>query len=169
MGTNPLVQYLLQPVLFLGVIFHLLMGIKLELQNKAARPVKYAFNNASANSSWMSRNMIITGIMILLFLTLHLIDFFFPTINAHYITNEHLDSYEMVIAKFSNVAFVAVYVVAFVFLSLHLLHGFQSAFQSVGFRHNRYTPVIKKLGNLYAVIIPLGYAIIALYHYANSL
>lgn len=169
MGTNPLVQYLLQPVLFFGVIFHLLMGIKLELQNKAARPVKYAFNNASANSSWMSRNMIITGIMILLFLTLHLIDFFFPTINAHYITNEHLDSYEMVVAKFSNVAFVAVYVVAFVFLSLHLLHGFQSAFQSVGFRHNRYTPVIKKLGNLYAVIIPLGYAIIALYHYANSL
>jgi succinate dehydrogenase / fumarate reductase cytochrome b subunit len=168
MGTNPVVQYALQPVLFFGLFFHLIMGMILEVKNNKARPVKYAFNKPGENSSWASRNMIISGVMVLLFLGLHLVDFFFPSIEAHYVTHEPLDSYTMVVERFQNPVFVGVYVVAFVFLALHLLHGFQSAFQSVGFRHNRYTPIIKKLGNLYAVIVPLGFIYIALYHYLIS-
>ena len=58
MGTNPLVQFALQPILAFGVIFHLAMGMKLELQNRAARPVNYAYNKPNENSTWMSRNKI---------------------------------------------------------------------------------------------------------------
>jgi succinate dehydrogenase / fumarate reductase, cytochrome b subunit len=177
MGTNPLVQFLLQPVLLFGVIFHLAMGIVLDAKNKSARPVKYQMNSASANSSWMSRNMIITGLMILAFLCLHFYDFWFPEIKTKYIDgdlsgllpNGDLRYFEELVHKFHNPMRVALYCVSFIFLSLHLLHGFQSSFQSVGFRHNRYTPTIKKLGNLYAIIIPAGFVFIALFHYINSL
>ncbi|WP_196886940.1 succinate dehydrogenase cytochrome b subunit [Aureivirga sp. CE67] len=169
MGTNPFVQYALQPVLFFGIIYHLIMGMYLDAKNKGARGGKYAKNNAAANASWMSRNMIITGVMILLFICLHMVDFFFPTIKAHYIDHTHLDAYEMVVAKFANPVFVLIYVVAFAFLALHLLHGFQSAFQSVGFNNRKYTPAIKKLGTIYAIAVPVGYMFIAVFHYINSL
>lgn len=169
MGTNPLIQYVLQPVLFFGIIFHLIMGIYLDIKNKAARPVKYAMNKPGENASWVSRNMIITGIMVLLFIGLHMVNFFIPSINAHYITHDHLDSYQMVVTKMTEPLYVGIYILAFIFLSLHLMHGFQSAFQSVGFNHKKYTPVIKKLGYLYAICVPLGNIIIAVFHYVNSL
>ena len=70
--------------------------------------------------------------------------------------------------KFHDPIRTGIYIVAFVFLSLHLLHGFQSAFQSVGFRHNKYTPVIQKSGNLYAIAVPLGFIIIAVFHFING-
>ena len=71
--------------------------------------------------------------------------------------------------KFTDPIRVGLYAVSFVFLALHLLHGFQSAFQSVGFNHNRYTPSIKKLGNIYAIVVPLGFIFIALFHYVSQL
>ena len=176
MGTNPLVQYLIQPILLFGVLFHLGMGIKLELQNRAARPIKYAMNKPSENAPWMSRNMIITGMMVMLFLALHFYDFWFPEINTKFIigdmsglnTEGHLRYFEELQHKFVNPVRVGLYIVAFVFLALHLLHGFQSAFQSAGFNHNKYTPTIKKLGNLYAIIIPFGFIVIALFHHFAS-
>ena len=84
MGTNPLVQFSLQPVLIIGVIFHFVMGFVLELKNKSARQISYAKNNGAANSSWMSRSMIYSGLVILAFLVLHFIDFWFPEMNVKY-------------------------------------------------------------------------------------
>lgn len=175
MGTNPIVQFAIQPILLFAVVFHLIMGITLELKNKAARPIQYAMNKPNENSSWMSRNMVITGIMVLLFLGLHFYDFWIPEIKIKFIEgnmsglNEggELRFHEELIHKFIDPIRVVLYVLSFVFLSLHLLHGFQSAFQSVGFNHRKYTPIIKKLGNLYAIIIPLGFIIIALVHFFN--
>lgn len=180
MGTNPLVQFLLQPVLMFGVLFHLGMGIYLEQQNRAARPVKYAFNNPSANSTWMSRNMIITGIMVMLFLGLHMYDFWVHEMQVKYAGGDlsglvvpadaasGFRYYPELVAKFQSPVRVGIYVLSFVFLSLHLLHGFQSAFQSVGFRHRRYTPTIQKLGNIYAIAVPAGFVFIAVYHLING-
>lgn len=176
MGTNPVIQFLLQPVLAFGVVFHLGMGIKLELQNREARPVKYAVNKPGENATWMSRNMIITGIMIFLFLLLHFFDFWFPELKTKFIDGDltgltaegHFRYYEEIQHEFHNPIRVILYVLSFVFLSLHLMHGFQSAFQSVGFRHNNYTPIIKKLGTIYAIVIPLGFVFIALYHFINA-
>lgn len=176
MGTNPVVQFALQPVLAFGVIFHLGMGIALERQNNSARSVKYAMNKPNENSSWMSRNMIITGVMIMLFLGLHFYDFWFPELNVKFIQGDlsglneagQFRYYEELQHKFHDPIRTGLYVLSFLFLALHLLHGFQSAFQSVGFRHNRYTPMIKKLGDLYAILIPLGFVTIAVYHFLNA-
>ncbi len=180
MGTNPIVQIALQPVLAFGVIFHLMMGMRLELQNRASRPIKYAMNKPEENSSWMSRNMIITGIMIFLFLGLHFYDFWIPELNVKYIQGDmsglidpmNPDSgmryWEELHHKFHDPIRVGLYVLSFVFLALHLLHGFQSAFQSVGFNHRKYTPVIKKLSNIYAIVVPLGFIIIAVFHFLTQ-
>lgn len=172
MGTNPVVQFALQPVLIFGVVFHFVMGFILEIQNNKARNVSYAKNNGGANSTWMSRNMIWSGVAILAFIVLHFIDFWFPEINTKFIQGDwsglhdgQLRYYHELQEKFVNPARVAAYCVAFVFLGLHLAHGFTSAFQSVGAASLR-----KKLGTLgkaYAILVPLGFIIIALYHHLN--
>jgi len=173
MGTNPLVQYALQPVLLIGVIFHFVMGFVLELKNRKARQVSYAKNNGGANSSWMSRNMIWSGLAILAFMGLHFYDFWFPEINTKFIDgdwtgmhNGEFRYFHELQEKFLSPVRVGIYVLAFVFLALHLLHGFNSAFQSVG-ANNKYTKGLKTFGKLYAILIPLGFVIIALYHHFN--
>ena len=178
MGTFWAVQYLLQPVLIFGVIFHFVVGFILEIQNNKARQVKYAKNNGGANSSWMSRNMIWSGLAILAFMVLHFIDFWIPEINIKYIQGDMsglldpnvADSgyryYEELVHKFVSPIRVGAYVVAFVFLILHLLHGFDSAFQSVG-ANNKYTKGLKRFSKIYAIGIPLGFIFIALFHHFN--
>ncbi len=168
MGTNFVVQAILQPVLAFGVFFHLAMGIRLELMNRKARPVKYAYSKPGANSSWVSRNMIITGITVLLFLALHFYDFWIPELKIKYVDGLMDDTtryYPELLHKFENPVRVGLYVLSFVFLALHLLHGFQSAFQSMGARHKKYTPIIEKLGTAYAVLVPFGFIVIAIYHF----
>ena len=91
MGNNPLVQMILQPILILGVLFHFTMGFVLELQNAKSRVVKYKSYKGSANAPWVSRNMILSGIVILSFLVLHLYDFWFPEMNYKYIEILPLD------------------------------------------------------------------------------
>jgi len=168
MGYNFLVQAVLQPVLIFGILFHLGMGIYLEIKNKKAKGQKNVKNNAAANSSWMSRNMVITGIMIMLFIVLHMSDFWAHEMDYKYISalSEDPNRYwhEMHVS-FLPLGKVIIFVVSFIFLSLHLMHGFQSAFQSVGFNHNKYTPLLKKLGYAYAVLVPLGFIVVALFHH----
>ncbi|MDP3945416.1 MAG: succinate dehydrogenase cytochrome b subunit [Lutibacter sp.] len=170
MGTNFLVQFLMQPILIFGVVFHFVMGFVLELKNKQARSVKYVKYNGAANATWMSRNMIYSGLVILAFITLHFIDFWFPEMNHKYIEFLPEDPsryFSELQHKFTNPLRVGSYVIAFVLLALHLLHGFQSAFQSLGI--NRYAKCVKTLGKIYATVIPLGFIIIALFHYFSQL
>tara|TARA_B110000967_G_scaffold65933_1_gene68065 strand:+ start:31826 stop:32485 length:660 start_codon:yes stop_codon:yes gene_type:complete len=169
MGNNPLVQFALQPVLIVGVIFHFVMGFVLELKNKKATTIKYAKDNGAANSSWMSRNMIYSGLVILAFLVLHFIDFWFPEMNYKYIEGLPLDTtryFSELQHKFVNPVRVGAYVISFVLLGLHLAHGFQSAFQSMGF-NNKYTKTVRALGKVYSIAIPLGFILVAVYHYFN--
>ena len=169
MGTNPLVQFLLQPILLFGVVFHFVMGFILEIRNRNSRTVSYAKNNGAANSSWMSRNMIWSGLAILAFMVLHFIDFWFPEINHKYIAMLPEDPnryFHELQHKFVSPIRVGAYVIAFFFLAMHLLHGFSSAFQSMG-ANNKYTKGLKTFGKLYAILIPLGFVVIALYHHFN--
>lgn len=172
MGLNPLVQFALQPILLAGIIFHFVLGFVLEIRNQKARgAVKYVRNNRSQNSTWMSRNMIITGAVILAFLGLHLYDFWWPEMSHKYV---HFDApnetryYGELVQKFTNPLRVGIYIVAFILLALHLMHGFQSAFNSVGANHRRYNGFIKGLGTFYSIAIPLGFIFIAVYHFINS-
>jgi succinate dehydrogenase / fumarate reductase cytochrome b subunit len=172
MGTNPLVQFGLQPVLIFGVVYHFVMGFILEIKNNKARSVKYAMNKGEANSSWVSRNMIVSGLVILAFLCLHFYDFWIPEMIHKYVEFAPEDPsryYAETVEKFHDPYKVGIYSISFVLLSLHLLHGFQSAFQSVGARHRKYTPLIAKIGKVYAIAIPAGFIFIALYHHLNAL
>ena len=155
---------ILEVGLFLFFAIHIFEGLVLAIQNRSKRPERYWINSASENSSWTSRYMPLTGIVILLFLILHLYSFTFK----HRILGVEEPLYLSVKNAFSDPLYVAIYIVAFVFLGLHLHHGFQSAFQSLGLRHKRYTPMIQWLGWLFCVLIPLGYAVIPLYFFAQS-
>lgn len=178
MGTFWVIQYLLQPVLIFGVIFHFVMGFVLEIRNKKAREVSYAKSSPAANSTWMSRNMLLSGAVILAFMGLHFYDFWFPEINIKFIEGDmsglidpnNADSgyryLEHLQHKFVDGWRVAIYAVSFVLLSLHLLHGFNSAFQSVG-ANNKYTKSLKGFSKVYAIGVPLGFIFIALFHYFN--
>lgn len=164
MGTNPLVQFALQPVLIFGVVFHFVMGFVLEIKNRNARAVKYAKYSGGANSSWMSRNMIYSGVAILAFLGLHFYDFWVPEIVHKYVEFAPEDPtryYHELTVKFESHVRTIIYVVSFVFLALHLWHGFASSFQSVGF-NNKYSIVATKFAKAFAIVIPLGFIIIAL-------
>ncbi|MEQ9286480.1 MAG: succinate dehydrogenase cytochrome b subunit [Cyclobacteriaceae bacterium] len=172
MGTNPLVQFIMQPILIFAVVFHFVMGFVLELKNKNAREVKYEMNKGAANSTWVSRNMIWSGLTILAFLGLHFYDFWIPEIVHKYVAFSPEDPnryFAETVHKFENPIRVALYVIAFVLLAMHLLHGFQSAFQSIGARHSKYTPGIVKAGKIYAIGIPAGFIFIAIFHYIQSL
>ena len=173
MGTNPLIQYGMQPVLIFGVVFHFVMGFVLEIKNRSARQVSYAQNNGAANSTWMSRNMIWSGLAILAFMVLHFIDFWFPEIDTKFIKgdwtglhNGEFRYFHELQEKFHNPIRVGAYIGAFAFLAMHLLHGFNSAFQSMG-ANNKYTKGLKTFGKLYAILIPLGFVVIAVFHHFN--
>jgi len=168
MGTNPLIQFAMQPVLVLGVVFHFVLGFILEIKNRKAVGVNsYAKNNGAANSSWVSRNMIYSGLAILAFIVLHFIDFWLPEINHKYIEVLPEDPsryYHELREKFVSPIRVGAYVLAFVFLALHLLHGFQSAFQSMGM-NNKYSKCVRNFGKTYAIVVPLLFIFIALFHH----
>ena len=175
MGTNPLIQFAMQPVLIFGVVFHFVMGFILELKNRSARAVKYVKNTGSANSTWMSRNMLLSGGVVLAFLVLHFIDFWIPEMNVKYLQGdmsgllsdgEGYRYYEELVHKFESPLRVGAYVIAFVLLALHLLHGFTSAFQSIGATMGR-RKTVQNIGKAYSILIPLGFIVVALFHHFN--
>lgn len=171
MGTNPLVQFILQPILIFGVIFHFVMGFVLDIQNRRARGTRYAVYKGNANASWVSRNMLISGGTVLAFLVLHFYDFWVPEMNYKYVEVLPLDPnryFEELVHKFHSPFRVAIYALSFVFLSLHLMHGFASSFQSMGI-NNKYSKTIKSFTTLFSIIVPLGFIFIALFHHLNAL
>ncbi|MDI5896574.1 succinate dehydrogenase cytochrome b subunit [Flavobacterium sp. LB2P84] len=168
MGNNPLVQFVIQPILIVGVVFHFIMGIVLDFKNRAARPIAYAKNNGAANSSWASRNMIITGLVVLAFIILHFYDFWVPEMVYKYVEVNSLDEtryFHEMTAKFESPVRTGLYCLSFVLLALHLWHGFSSSFQSVGAR--RVSLGTQKFGYAFAIIIPFGFIFIALFHHFN--
>jgi succinate dehydrogenase / fumarate reductase cytochrome b subunit len=167
MGYNPLIQFVMQPILVAGVVFHFVMGIVLELKNKSARPTAYVKYDGAANASWASRNMIISGLVVLAFIGLHFYDFWVQEITYKYIIVEAIDTsryYTELVEKFESPVRTGLYCLAFVLLSVHLWHGFSSSFQSVGF-NNKYSKSLQKFGYAFAIVIPFGFIFIALYHH----
>ena len=171
MGTNPLVQFVLQPILIAGVLFHFILGFVLDWQNRKSRPVKYVSYKGSANANFTSRNMIISGIVVLSFMGLHFYDFWVPEMKYKYIDvlPENPERYfEELVHKFEDPVRVGIYCLSFVFLALHLVHGFASSFKSLG-TDNKYAPTIKKISYAYGILIPLGFCFIAIFHYYSTL
>jgi len=139
MGSNPIVQFLLQPILIL-------------------------------NASWISRNMIFSGGVILLFLVLHFIDFWIPEMNYKYVEVLPQDPnryFEELVHKFESPLRTVIYSISFIFLALHLLHGFSSSFKTVGV-NSKYYNLIQKFTFLFSLLIPIGFIFIAIFHNLTS-
>ncbi|MDG1571414.1 succinate dehydrogenase cytochrome b subunit [Robiginitalea sp. M366] len=171
MGYNAVVQFLMQPILIAGVIVHFVMGFVLEVRNNKARAVKYVQYKGGANAPWVSRNMIISGLVILAFLGLHFYDFWVHEMTYKYLEANPEDPtryYAETVEKFAPIWRTVIYVVSFVLLSLHLWHGFASSFQSMGV-NNKYSPAIRNFTRLYAIVVPLLFIFIALYHHLNPI
>ena len=170
MGNNPLVQFILQPVLIFGVIFHFVMGFYLEILNSKSRKKNYSKYSGSSNASWISRNMIFSGGVILIFLVLHFIDFWIPEMNYKYVEVLPEDPnryFEELVHKFESPLRTLIYSLSFVFLALHLLHGFSSSFKTVGV-NSKYYDLIQKATFIFSITIPLGFVFIAIYHNLTS-
>jgi succinate dehydrogenase / fumarate reductase cytochrome b subunit len=174
MTTFPLVK-LLSYLTYACVLFHIVDGIVLTTRNRKSRPVGYVKEKGSANASWASRNMGVLGTIIAVFLVSHMQTFWYKMHFGEMPMHDGLkDLHTVVLAFFSpenSLGIVAVlgYVLAQMALAFHLVHGFQSGFQSLGLRHPKYTPAIEKTGYLFGIGVPLLFAIIPVFLYITQL
>jgi succinate dehydrogenase / fumarate reductase cytochrome b subunit len=161
--VKPLIR-VIEVVLLGAFVLHIFNGLRLWLENKRARGITYKVNGAKENSTIFSRTMAVTGSTILIFLVSHLATFFWR-FNVHdpmgLATNHQY--YDVVVYFFNMWWYSILYVVAMIFLGYHLNHGFQSAFQTFGWNHKRYFPMIEKIGTIYAIIMALGFASMPIY------
>ncbi|HYG50569.1 MAG TPA: succinate dehydrogenase cytochrome b subunit [Flavobacteriales bacterium] len=156
-------------VLFLGIFAHIFLALQLTMQNRRARPVKYAVGPGNKNAKWYSRWMGLLGTLILMFLIVHIRHFWVETRvmglehfeeqgMSHVDVNGLENLYGVMQIVFSELWVVILYCLAMVSLAYHLLHGFQSSFQTLGLNHKKYTPIIKSVGAGFSIIVPLIFA-----------
>lgn len=157
MGTNPIIRTL-EIGLVIGFLLHIADGLMLWYQNHNARPVKYAYNKSSANSKWYSRSMGLLGTLILIFLVIHTSHFWIPNRSNQFATGKELNLYQMMLDIFQNPVVVVIYVAGCFSLFWHLLHGFKSAFQSLGLNHVKYNKTIEVAGIAFSVVVPFLFA-----------
>ncbi|MGC4103353.1 succinate dehydrogenase cytochrome b subunit [Ferruginibacter sp.] len=172
MSHNYIVR-VLEIGLFAGLIAHIIQGLMLWQQNSAARPVKYAVNAASTNSKWYSRSMGLLGTLLLFFLILHVSKFFVNTKIALYGNGGENDAeYNLYVEMkeyFQQLWAVIAYLLGVVSLFWHLLHGFPSAFQTLGLNHKKYTPIIRFAGTAFSIIVCILFALMPIAFYTDWL
>ena len=175
MTHNPLIKFVAY-VNYALILLHVINGFILLSANKKARPQAYANVDQSKSSTWSSRNMGILGTLILVFLIVHMRSFWFemkfgsiPVIMYDGSDIAYKDMYKIVVEAFSQAWYVVLYVISMIALAFHLFHGFQSAFQTFGINHHRYTPIIKVIGvGVFAIIIPALFAAMPLFFLLNN-
>lgn len=173
MTTNPLIKFI-SIGLYAGILLHAIQGLLLYFKNKSSKG-KANSVKTYANGSWISKNMALLGTLILAFLFIHMGDFWFKmkftdelaSISYNGAEQQVKDLYKRVHVAFSETWIVVVYMIGLIALALHLLHGFGSAFRTLGMTHKKYTPIIQAFGVLFSILVPLGFAIIPLYIYFN--
>jgi succinate dehydrogenase / fumarate reductase, cytochrome b subunit len=166
-ATNIFIRAL-EWVLFIGLIVHIVQSLLLTIQNKKARPVKYAAFAGESNSKWYSRSMGLLGTLILIFLIIHLKHFWIMTRFTDEITMTPGQTlYDEMKEVFSELWVVILYCAAMVSLAYHLMHGFQSSFQTMGWNHPKYMPFVKKVGFWFSIIISIIFAAMPIAVYAG--
>ena len=170
MATNPLIK-IMEPLLGLGFMIHILWSFYLEYENWRARPVKYNQKNTGVSSTWTSRNMLIIGALVLVFLIIHIINFFWVvkfephTMQTVMIGGEEMeDTYTLVSDLFKgSIAYDIFYVIGAILLGFHLSHGFWSAFQTLGLNNTHWMKRLHVLAVIYAYIVAIGFSVIPVY------
>jgi len=139
--------------LFGGILLHVIDALFLTLHDRNARPVRYAVSHQAGNSTWFSRNMGLTGSIILVFLVIHLKTFFV----THRFQGVDTSMAQDVAVAFQSNWYAALYLFSMVLLGAHLNHGFQSAFQTLGWNNHRYMKPLKIVGTLFALLVTIGF------------
>ncbi|NMD16708.1 MAG: succinate dehydrogenase cytochrome b subunit [Bacteroidales bacterium] len=168
MTTSPLIK-VMEVVLFAAFIIHIFFAVTLQIENWIARPRGYKVWQKSRTDSPFSKLAIYTGIIVLIFLIIHFMNFYFvkqgwvsPPEGAYEVADKH-DFYNMALNLFNNPVYCVLYIVLIIVLGFHLHHAFQAGFQSLGLNHPIYTPIIEILGWIYSILVPLGFISIPLY------
>lgn len=158
MGTNFVIRTV-EIGLFAFLILHIIQGLALWFKNRARRSTKYAVSAGNKTSAWYSRSMALLGTLILLFLIIHLSKFWGPNRLSQLTGNGELKLYDMMKEEFGHLWVVIVYLLGVISLGWHLVHGFYSAFQTLGLGTHRYKQIIKGIGVAFSIIVPLIFAL----------
>jgi len=170
MATNPFIK-VMEPILGLGFVVHIIWSLLISYQNYKARPIGYNKTNASYSSAWASRNMLILGSLVFVFLVIHIMNFYYyikfepHAIGATEVNGTEMhDTYSLVAGLFKeSLIYCLLYVLGGVLLGLHLGHGFWSSFQTIGMSNKHWLSRLQIVGKVYAVIVAVGFSIIPLY------
>lgn len=168
MGTNPIMK-VMEPILALGFLVHILYGFIVQFNNWSARGEnKYAVVNQKESSTWSSRNMIWLGVFVFAFLVVHVINFyakikFTGVPETHVGGVEMHDTFNLVTGLFEMWWYDLIYIIGFVALGLHLRHAFWSAFQTIGINNKIWRKRLEAIGNIYTLLVVIGFTIIPLY------
>jgi succinate dehydrogenase / fumarate reductase cytochrome b subunit len=157
--VHMLIIRIIEIVLFAAIVIHVYQAVVLTKQNSDARPVKYAIDGADKTSSWISRNMGLTGSVIFFFIVVHLYNFFVPYRVTDTVGHEGQETLAQNVAEaLGNPVYAGLYLVSIIILAWHISHGFGSAFQSLGLNNKKYTPVLKKASAAFALLVLVGFA-----------
>jgi len=165
MGSN-IVPRILEIGLMAGFLIHIIQGLVLEVQNRSKRKKGYAINLGNEGSKWYSRSMGLLGTLILIFLIIHLSHFWVPNrSNQGWLLGEEINLYERMKEVFQIEWVVIVYVLGCISLGWHLLHGFQSAFRTIGVNNKKYLLLLQLTGFGFSVIVSLAFALMPVSFY----
>ena len=170
MTTNPAVK-VLSIITYSSIIFHTLLTIFLAIQSKRTRPIKYEVSSGSENSSWASRNMPLLGILVLIFIVIHMKSFWYE---MHFGVigddpNGNKDLYTVTIVAFKEWWYTIFYVFSMVMLAYHLHHGISSSFQTIGLKTRKYVNLIQKFALGFSIIVPAAFASIPIILFLRSI
>ena len=166
MGTNIVIR-LVEFGLFGFLILHIVQGWGLYLKNKQKRKIGYEISAGNKTSKWYSRSMAILGTLIFLFLVIHLSAFWAPNRWSQTFGAGELNLYDRMRTEFANPLLVVIYVLGCFSLAWHLVHGFYSAFQTLGLGMHKYKCIIKTIGIAFAIIFPLVFALMPIAFYTH--
>lgn len=168
--SNNILVKVISYVLYASILVHTIDSIYLSIKAKKAKGSSYARDKRNRASKWYSRQMMLLGTIVFAFLVIHFKDFWFPykfgSINSD--ANGNRDLYSLVVISFQELWYVILYAVAILALGFHLLHGFFSAFRTIGLYNPRYNRIIKMIGVIFSAAITLGYFVIPFYIYLNA-
>ncbi len=172
MANNPLIQVVSKGNFFF-ILLHVVVSILLTRKNTAARPIGYAASKSASKATWASRNMGVLGTLVLVFIVLHLKGFWFElkygtTPMVDYDGETIKNAFLIVKEAYQNPLYVLFYVISMALVGFHLSHGFQSAFQTLGLNHVKYTPIIKFLGLAFSIVVPVLFALIPIVMYLQN-
>lgn len=170
MTTNPAVK-ILSVLTYSSIILHTVLTLFLVFQSSNARDVKYLQSSGNANSTWGSKNMAVLGTLILVFIVIHMKSFWyemhFGVIGLDPWGNK--DLHTVTVTAFNELWYVLFYVLSMVVLAIHLKHGVESVFQTLGIKTRRYVSLIHKAAYGFALIVPAAFASIPIYLYVTQL